>query len=146
VARPRRTTRHLALPAVAASLDPIHSLLASLWQDRPDIPADVRMRFETALMEIANNIIEHADTRPPVEPLPVIDLSVTAMPGQLKADITDTGEPADIDLASVSMPDVFAEIGRGLALAQALVDGLTYERKGAANQWSLTLNYPEPAD
>ena len=103
------------------------------------------MRFETALMEIANNIIEYAGNQSAGQ-TPILDLSVTAAPGQLAASLTDTGPPANVDLAAVHMPDVHAEIGRGLALARALVDQLAYQRKDNSNEWSLTLNHPEPPD
>ena len=43
-----------------------------------------------------------------------------------------------IDLSSVAMPDELAESGRGLALAMAAVDDLSYEREGGRNLWRLT--------
>jgi serine/threonine-protein kinase RsbW len=48
-------------------------------------------------------------------------------------DFTDDGTPVVIDLTSVAMPDPMAERGRGLAMAQALIDQLAYRCDESGN-------------
>ena len=52
---------------------------------------------------------------------------------------TDEGDPADVDLTTVTMPDAMAERGRGLALAKACLDQLTYRRDSTGNHWTLAV-------
>ena len=94
------------------------------------------MRFETAVIEIANNIVTHAAYGLSSEV--TIELTLTATPDSVTACFRDDGGAAELDLASARMPDTTAESGRGLALTRALADDLTYERVGSANIWTLT--------
>jgi serine/threonine-protein kinase RsbW len=55
----------------------------------------------------------------------------------IEAQFGDDGRPAEIDLESVAMPGSDAEAGRGLAMASAVVDELSYERIGPVNHWKL---------
>lgn len=126
------------LPAVSASLDALQDRLAETWTD---IGADVadhdRLRFEMAAVEIVANIIEHAghqDTPPPVR---TISCLVVVDDDELRAEFADDGRPAAIDLSAVVMPGEDAESGRGLALAVAAVDDLSYEREDGINRWTL---------
>ena len=48
----------------------------------------------------------------------------------------DDGPPAEVDLRKTGMPDPQAECGRGLALAHAVLDRLTYHRN-FFNHWIL---------
>ncbi len=56
---------------------------------------------------------------------------------QVHVTFTDNGLPANIDLTSVAMPDTMAERGRGLALAQTVLDQLAYRGDDLGNQWTL---------
>jgi len=56
---------------------------------------------------------------------------------QVHVTFTDNGPPADIDLTSVAMPDAMAERGRGLALAQTVLDQLAHRCDDLGNQWTL---------
>ena len=141
--RPKRTCR-LTLPAEPASLDEIHDTVQSLWAEHAGFPAADRMRFETAVIEVAGNIVAHATDG--LSSKVAIELTLTALPDSVTACFRDDGGAAELDLASTRMPDTSAESGRGLALARALTDDLTYERAGAANIWRLICRRAGPDD
>ena len=121
----------LRAPGVPASLDEVHALLQRAWQQHPDVADDDRMRFEIAVVEVAGNVVEHAGGPVPVE----FDLGVRVTADRLEARFRDPGRPVDVDLGAVAMPDALAETGRGVALALATVDELTYRREGPVNHW-----------
>lgn len=124
------------VPAVPESLDEVQDRFGAWW-DSLGID-DLRLRFglETAVAEIAANIVEHtrradqeAGRRYTVE-LDVTDRELVAV-------LTDNGLPVDIDLAAVTMADVDEESGRGLALAIAALDRLEHRHEGGHNVWTL---------
>ena len=54
-------TWSLELPAVPESLDPVQDLVAEMYDSvEDDLHAMDRIRFETAVVEIVGNVIEHA--------------------------------------------------------------------------------------
>ncbi|MDO9379227.1 MAG: ATP-binding protein [Nocardioidaceae bacterium] len=121
------------------SVDLLHTLVASLWEGSPDVAMIDRIRFETAVIEVMANIVEHAYA---IDGEGVtgrrFDVSLLADPTSLVATFADDGRPCEIDLSTVSMPGYDAESGRGLALASAAVDDLAYHRDGVINHWSIT--------
>jgi serine/threonine-protein kinase RsbW len=122
-----------------AGLDVIHDLVESLWTDQPALPPQARMRFETAVIEVASNIIKHATTGDPGPDDVTIELTLTVGPDRITALFRDNGGPADVDLSGAQMPDATAEFGRGIALARELTDRFSYERTASANFWALTV-------
>ena len=129
----------LSAPATPEMLDLVHSVLEQLWAAHDDVAMADRVRFEMAVIEILGNIVEHAyeidaadagDRR--------FDVTLTATDTELVAAFGDNGVPMAIDLSAVGMPDDLAESGRGLALAMAAVDDISYEREGDRNLWRLT--------
>ncbi|CAN02807.1 ATP-binding protein [Clavibacter michiganensis] len=134
------TTRSLTLQSPPDDVDAVHELVAGLWDDRPDVGALDRMAFETALIELASNVIEHADTGQGVTCI----VSVTVDDGVMSARLRDGSEPGDFRLTAREMPGADAESGRGLAMVQMLCDELTYERVGGENVWSVRRTRIEP--
>ncbi len=111
----------------------MHNLLQVIWEKSPEVDIQDQLRFETALIELASNIFRHADTGSGVS----CSLSVHISSDKIEANLRDTGQPGDIEIVDVDMPDVLAESGRGLALINALVDEFTYERIDDHNVWHI---------
>ena len=124
------------VPAVPASLDEVQDRFGAWW-DTLGID-DVRLRFglETALAEIAANIVEHT-RRADQEAGRRYTMELDATDQELVAVLTDNGLPVDIDLAAVTMADADEESGRGLALAIAALDRLEHRHEGGHNVWTL---------
>jgi serine/threonine-protein kinase RsbW len=128
-----RSERSLTAPAEPGSLDRVHALLQVLWADDGDVvPAD-RMLFETAVIEIAGNIAQHAPDGSPLD----FTLHLCVQPDRIEAEFSDHGRRVDVDLDAVTVPNGLAESGRGLAMALAAVDELQYRRDGLTNHWRI---------
>ncbi|WP_282946450.1 ATP-binding protein [Cellulomonas endometrii] len=116
-------------------LDEVHDALARLWAVAPAVPDVDRFRFETAVIEIATNIVRH--TRP-VGRGPVLARALLrAQPDRIEAELSDTGTAVDVDLDPEPVDDL-AESGRGIALVLRAVDSLSLVREGDRNTWRLS--------
>jgi serine/threonine-protein kinase RsbW len=120
--------------AVPESLNLLHDLLERVGQEHPDVdPADLTM-FETAVIEVAGNVVEHG--QPPGRVTWAFRLSV--LPDRLEARLSDSGEEYPGGTWGTTMPtDLLQEDGRGLALATAVLDSLAYQRSSAVNHWTM---------
>lgn len=120
--------------AVPDQLDRLVNLLELVGRDHPDVSDHDLMLFTTAVMEIAGNVVEHGRPEGQVRwhfRLDVGDDTLTAV-------LSDSGEAYSGQAHSeVGMPEVWAESGRGFALAGAVLDDLRYERAGERNRWHL---------
>ncbi|WJL94380.1 ATP-binding protein [Microbacterium sp. ET2] len=114
-------------------IDDVHHVLDLLWSSHPEVDEEDRTLFTLAVSEIATNIVEHARAREEIS----MSLDVSIDDTGLRAVFADDADPALIDLRNVSMPDVDAESGRGLALALATLDELEHSGEGG-NVWRLT--------
>jgi serine/threonine-protein kinase RsbW len=125
----------LRAAAVPESLDLVHDLLGELWEGEPGIELMDRIRFETALIEVASNIIEHS--RPAsADPVRFV-LALECEPERLYAEFTDNARPAGIDLSGAELPDDLSASGRGLALAKVALDQFSYAKEDDGNRWTL---------
>ncbi|MGK2853591.1 MAG: ATP-binding protein [Microbacteriaceae bacterium] len=115
-------------------VDTVHNLLETVWSDAPGISLRDRMSFETALVELASNVIQYANAGTGVS----CRVSVETQDDQISASLCDSGKAADVELDAQRMPDGMAESGRGIPLIQALVDELTYSRDDDVNHWEIT--------
>lgn len=115
-------------------VDTVHNLLETVWSDAPAISTRDRMSFETALIELASNVIQYANAGTGVS----CRVSVETQDDQISASLCDSGKAADVELDGRRMPDGMAESGRGIPLIQALVDELTYSRDDEVNHWEIT--------
>ena len=126
-------------PSNDDAIEAIHNELDSLWDDASFVPDMDRMTFATAVIEAAANIVQHAlpEAEKPVE----IDVDISVRPARLIARVSafNAREPFADDMQA-SMPDAEAESGRGLALIEALVTTVTFERQDGTNTWILTRN------
>ncbi|MFW0773979.1 ATP-binding protein [Paenarthrobacter nitroguajacolicus] len=124
-------------PSNDEAIEAIHNELDALWDDASFVPDMDRMTFATAVIEAAANIVQHAL---PVAEKPVeIDVDISVRPTRLVARVSafNAREPFANDMQA-NMPDEDAESGRGLALIEALVTTVTFERQDGTNTWILT--------
>jgi serine/threonine-protein kinase RsbW len=128
----------LTAPSTPEILDLVHAMIEHLWTTHPDIGERDRARFEMSVIEILGNIVEHA-YRADVETTSGRRIAIVlgATEDRLLAHLGDNGLPVGLDLSGAVMPDELAESGRGLALATAALDDLSYRRLGDRNLWDL---------
>ncbi|WP_105033696.1 ATP-binding protein [Cryobacterium aureum] len=139
----RISAHTLTLISPPDDVNTVHALLETVWADAAHVSATDRCSFETALIELASNVIRYADTGSGV----TCGLRVEVSDVALDARLSDTGATAaELFAAGVSgaagldlrqMPDELSESGRGIALIQALVDKLEYTRNGDLNHWHI---------
>ncbi|MEO5920198.1 MAG: ATP-binding protein [Pseudolysinimonas sp.] len=115
-------------------VDTVHGLLEIVWTEVPAIGMEDRFSLETAIIELASNVMRHADPGSGVS----CTLLIETFPDRIEVTLSDSGEPGDVQLADRDMPDVLAESGRGIPLIQALVDELRYDRTDGLNHWHIT--------
>lgn len=136
----------LALPE---ALDEVHTLLEEVAAAYPEVDPTDLMRLETALVELVANIIEHG--RPPGEVRFQIGIKVCsdALVAYLADDALDLApdavDPAahgaaGTDGTGAPEVDIWAESGRGLSLAGAIVDELVHEPNHPGNAWRLRVS------
>ncbi|MBD8506710.1 ATP-binding protein [Hoyosella sp. G463] len=133
--RDRDSTLTLSAAAHPDAIDAVHDLLAHLWEIAPGADDTHRMRFETAVAEIAGNIVTHGRDSGTSS----FSLAVGISDGLLEAHFQDDGTQHDLDVASFELPGDLAESGRGLAIAGALLDELHYRRAPGENTWYLAI-------
>lgn len=126
--------KNLVFSAPPDDVDAVHEFLETVWEANPGVSEFDRMAFETALIELASNVIQHAAGEGGVTCV----LTVDADENGLSASLADTADAGGIVLMNRSMPDELSESGRGIALIQALVDDLRYERVDERNVWSIS--------
>lgn len=112
-------------------LERVHDLVDELWVRVPEVQPDDRYRFETAVIEVAGNIVEHGG--PEVR----LRLWLRVHPDRVEAQFRDTGREVDLEAVDDAVDDL-AEDGRGLALARAAADDVSYARTGHTNRWCVT--------
>ena len=126
------------LSAVAdpAVLERAESALAGAWAANDEVPGEIRLQMSIAVGEIVANIVEHG-TRGRLTVL--IELRMSVERDRVLVAIIDDGNETLADMSTAaSMPEDFAERGRGLPLAQSVLDSLAYERLPQANAWLLS--------
>jgi serine/threonine-protein kinase RsbW len=114
-------------------LEKVHGFLQQVWATSSDVSVTDRTMFETAVMEIAANIIEHGD-----EARTSCSITIEVYPDRLDARFKDDGIAALVNVDTAAMPGPLAERGRGLAIAKAALDVLAYERHNNNNFWTLS--------
>lgn len=120
-------------PAQPACLEHVHDLLARLWDEQPAVASEDRVLFTTAVVEVANNIVEHGRRTEPVE----LSLRLRLNDERMEAHFRDDGGEVHLDIGRARLPEDFAESGRGLSLVRAAVDEFGYQRTAGVNRWDL---------
>ena len=131
----------LRADGVPESLELVHDLLEQVWESEAGIELMERIRFETALIEVASNIIEHSK---PADSDPIrFRLELECSPERLYAEFHDNAKPAGIDLSAAPPPEELSSLdnisstGRGLALAKVALDEFSYAKLNPGNKWTL---------
>jgi serine/threonine-protein kinase RsbW len=120
--------------AVPESLNVLHELLERVGHDHPELDAGDLMMFETAVIEVAGNVVEHGRPRGRV----TWAFRLSVLPDRMEAQLSDSGEEYPGGTWGTSMPDdLLQEDGRGLALATAVLDSLDYRRSSGVNHWTM---------
>ncbi|WP_298891258.1 ATP-binding protein [uncultured Serinicoccus sp.] len=125
--------------SVPESLDQLHDLLQQVAEEHQGVASTDLMLFETAVIEIAGNVVEHGRPQGTV----AWTFTLAVLPDRLAAVLSDDGQEyalAEDQLADGrwAMPeDDLAEGGRGLALASVALDELDYQRTGGINSWTM---------
>jgi len=119
-------------PATPAGISQVHALLAEARAEHPEICPHDLFLFETAMIELANNVVEHG--QPPGEVQWRVILRVS--PRALEAEMIDTSGPVTFT-AGRPMPDLDATSGRGIPIIEAALDYLLLSRIGDENHWLL---------
>jgi serine/threonine-protein kinase RsbW len=129
----RRSFRGLS---TAAAIDAVHDELEGLWQDAPFVQDVDQMTFTTAVIEAASNIVQHAEpaTAVPVE----LGVDISVQPTLLRAHVSAFHAKPPFGPMDPGTPDDDSESGRGLALIQALVTTVTFQRQDGTNTWILS--------
>ena len=131
--KPEATRHTLLLQAPPDNVDAVHTLLETVWAHDVLVSLADRVRFETALIELASNVLQHTDTGSGVTCYLWLEISAE----QIVATLRDSGADGVGQLPDSGMPDELAESGRGLPLIHALVDELDYQRDGDMNEWRI---------
>jgi serine/threonine-protein kinase RsbW len=122
--------------AAEDAIESVHNDLDSLWLDAPFVQDMDQMTFTTAVIESASNIVQHAE---PVGNDPVelgVDIEVRSTVLQARVSAYHAKPP--FGPMEPGTPGEEAESGRGLALSEALVTTVTFERQDGTNTWVLT--------
>ncbi|MFN8072135.1 MAG: ATP-binding protein [Mycobacterium sp.] len=120
----------LDITAGPSTLDDVQTALDDFWSHHDEVPREVRMEVGIAAAEIVANILEHGCACG-------LHMEIQVLPDAVEIEFTDDGNPAEVDLFTVRMPDEDAERGRGLPLAQAALRMLAYFRDEVGNHWKL---------
>lgn len=118
------------------SIDLVQNAFEAWWTSLGDDSLETRFSFETAIVEIAANVVEHS-RRSDADHGRRFTLELSATDDRLTAVFHDNGMPSDIDLSAVSMADLEDEDGRGLALALLSLESLDYQHEDGRNVWTL---------
>jgi serine/threonine-protein kinase RsbW len=118
----------LALPE---TLGLVHELLDRVRAEHPDVaPADLTL-METAVIEIATNVVEHGRAPGTIH----YSFTLEVRPDRLLGRLRDAGPP--LPESERPMPDTDSEDGRGLAIARVALDDLGYRRVDGHNEWTM---------
>ena len=114
---PEIVRRSFRLHCPPDSVDTVQDLLATVWGHVPDLDMADLMASELAIVELAANVVEHAD--------------------RVEATLTDDGRVDHADLRPREMPGGDAERGRGIPIMQSLTDSVEHRRIEGYNHWTI---------
>ena len=132
--------------ARSVSLEQVHDALERFWVrlDQAGVTAPGsrwRLELATAIVEVAGNVIQYAY---PVDvPERSLRLRLACYADRVEALFVDRGQPFAPDAPASPDLDDLPEHGRGLAMARAALDDLSYRRSDEGeNLWRLVKRLP----
>jgi anti-sigma regulatory factor (Ser/Thr protein kinase) len=125
-----------ALCSPPDGVDRVQDLLADVWENASHVGPTERLCFETALVELAGNVLAHAHADAGEGLRWEVRIEVDGE--RIEATVTDDGVADRVELDDRPMPEPLAEHGRGLPLIRSLVDGIHYQRLADGNEWRIT--------
>lgn len=141
-------------PVALDGMDTVHALLHEFWTAVESVMpgrVDARWRalFDSAVGEIAGNIVRHAYQG--VEPTERFRIAFACYPDRMEATMLDRGTPYVL-IPATGIPDMREALlnadldhGWGLPIAHAASDDLDYTRQpNGDNCWVITKRLPEP--
>lgn len=138
--------------ATLDGMDDVHELLDRYWNKAADAhlgPPDSAWRglFDSAVAEIAGNIVRHAF--PPPLIATTFQISLRYFADRVEAIMLDRGIPyspvpvLDLPDMRLALDDPELDHGWGLMIAHAVADNLDYERLGDGyNRWHIEKRLP----
>jgi len=120
--------------AIDTSLGELHELLDQVRAEQTELDALELAMLETAVIEVAGNVIEHGTPPGGIEYEFLLEVSGNGLHGLLY----DNGDQVSLPDTNGAEQDELAESGRGLLLARAALTELRYERQGDRNAWFMT--------
>jgi serine/threonine-protein kinase RsbW len=124
-------TESLVLRCPPDDLDTVQDYVQRVWASAPELDSMDKLKFETAIVELAANVIQHSNDGNGVAG----SLTITVDGERIRGTVRDSSSASSVELERRDMPDEFAESGRGIAFIQRLVDVLHYERRDGENLW-----------
>lgn len=126
------TDHRLSLRVPPDDIDVIHEYIDDIWRQHSDVGEIDRMRFTTALVELASNVLQHS-----AKDSFIAELTTTVDGERIHCEVSDSAPRVDLQFDEFAMPGPDAESGRGIVFIQRLVDELHYERRDNTNVWSI---------
>ncbi len=130
---PELVRRSFRLHCPPDSVDTVQDALATVWGYVPDLSAADQMAAELAIVELAANVVQHANMGDPID----FTLTVVVYDDRIETTVTDEGRVDHVDLRERAMPDGDAERGRGIPIMQSLADSLEHRRIDGLNHWTV---------
>jgi serine/threonine-protein kinase RsbW len=124
---------HLAGLAVPESLNRLHALLDRVREEHSEIDPTELMLFETAIIEIHGNVVQHGQPEGQV----VYTFALEVCDDMLVGVLADNGEAVSDLSEQEGLVGEDAESGRGLDLARAALDELSFVRRDEHNTWRM---------
>lgn len=131
------TRYHRQLYVPPDDIDAVHEFLEIIWTENPHIPWRARFSFETAIIELAANIILYSIAVAGV----TCQIIIETNDEQIDATISDNGKLMELELDEHIMPDEFSESGRGIPLIKALVDEFSFDTSENRNTWKISKRF-----
>ncbi|MBT2566288.1 ATP-binding protein [Arthrobacter sp. ISL-85] len=126
--------------AAEDAIESVHNDLESLWLEVPFVQDIDQMTFTTAVIESASNVVQHAEPAGQAEVELGVDIVVCRT--LLQARVSAFHAKPPFGPMEPGTPGKDAESGRGLALIQALVTTVNFERQDSTNTWVLSRTPP----